>query len=207
MIVYYVDGVAGCRKTTHALEFCAQSSVGLNANILIAQPTTELIGQSIELLNERWPGCNVKRFDSTTFPGRVYGELAKFMSVSGKSKNKKGGRIAFATHKCLFEMETIPNKEHWHLIIDEIPKVDFEYHPNIPDTYQDFILPNFEAVECGINTMFELKARAGSINTVKAFGKNRKRDDVVAVLQDMFRDVVSPHTKTHISRASWSLLG
>ncbi len=205
MIVYYVDGVAGCRKTTHALEFAAQASVGLNAKILIAQPTTELIGQSIELLNARWAGCDVKRFDSTTCPGKVYGELAKFMG--GWGKGKKAGCIAFVTHKCLFELEAIPNKESWHLIVDEIPKVDFEYHPNVPETYQDLILPNFEAVECGLNTMFELKARAGSMGTVKAFGKNRKRDDVVAVLQDMFRDVASPHTTAHISRASWSLLG
>ncbi len=205
MVIYYVDGVAGSRKTTHALEFAAQASVGLNANIFFAQPTTELIKQSIALLNEKWPGCEVREFDSETFPGRVYGELAKFMVSWGKER--KGGCIVFVTHKCLFELETIPNKQYWHLIVDEIPKVDFEYHPNVPDTYQDMILPNFETVECGVNTMFQLLPRGGLVSTVKALGKNRRKDDVVAVLQDIFRDVANPHTTTHISRQSWSLLG
>ena len=205
MIIYYVDGVCGSYKTTHALEFAVKSATKLGQSILFVQPTTKLITQSVETVKRMNSKVVVKRFDSTVCSGSVFSELGNFMSEWDVDND--GGCIAFITHKCLWEMPWFPHRSKWNLIIDEIPDVDFEYHFNLPDT-ADFALQSvLQANECGQNSMLKLVPRPEARSKVEHWAKNPGGDDLIKVVQPLFRELTSQHSQVFITRASWQRLG
>jgi hypothetical protein len=164
-----------------------------------------LITQSIKTLTETGGGVVVKRFDSVACPGSVFPDLGAFMREWDTEAD--GGCIAFITHKCLWEMPWFPNKKRWNLIIDEIPDVDFEHHLNLPDT-ADFALQSvLQASECGLNAMLKLAARPEARAKVEHWARNPGGDDLIKVVQPLFRELTSQHSQVFITRASWQRLG
>ena len=205
MIVYYVDGVCGSYKTTHALEYAVKAATKFQQPILFVQPTTALIAQSVAVIKQKSSKVVVKRFDSTVCAGSVFSNLHEFMSEWDVEND--GGCIAFITHKCLWEMPWFPNRKHWNLIIDEIPDVDFEYHFNLPDT-ADFALQSvLQADECGQNTVLKLAPRPEARSKVEHWARNPGGDDLIKVVQPLFRELTSQHSQVFVTRASWQRLG
>ncbi len=205
MLIYYVDGVCGSYKTTHALEFAVKAATSFKQPILFVQPTTKLISQSVSDVKAMSNKVIVKRFDSTVCSGSVFSSLHEFMSEWDVETD--GGCIAFITHKCLWEMPWFPNRKHWNLIIDEIPDVDFEYHFNLPDT-ADFALQSvLQADECGQNTVLKLAPRPEARSKVEHWARNPGGDDLIKVVQPLFRELTSQHSQVFVTRASWQRLG
>ncbi len=205
MLIYYVDGVCGSYKTTHALEFAVKAATRLKQPILFVQPTTKLISQSVSVVKAMSSKVVVKRFDSTVCAGSVFSNLHEFMSEWDIEAD--GGCIVFITHKCLWEMPWFPNRKHWNLIIDEIPDVDFEYHFNLPDT-ADFALQSvLQADECGQNTVLKLAPRPEARSKVEHWARNPGGDDLIKVVQPLFRELTSQHSQVFVTRASWQRLG
>ena len=205
MLIYYVDGVCGSYKTTHALEFAVKAATNFKQPILFVQPTTKLISQSVSVVKSMSSKVVVKRFDSTVCSGSVFSSLHEFMSEWDVETD--GGCIVFITHKCLWEMPWFPNRKHWNLIIDEIPDVDFEYHFNLPDT-ADFALQSvLQADECGQNTVLKLAPRPEARSKVEHWARNPGGDDLIKVVQPLFRELTSQHSQVFVTRASWQRLG
>jgi hypothetical protein len=205
MIIHYVDGVCGSYKTTHALEFAVKSATKLRQPILFVQPTTKLITQSVDVVNKISSKVVVKRFDSSVCAGSVFSDLHEFMNEWDIDDD--GGCIVFITHKCLWEMPWFPNRSKWNLIIDEIPDVDFEYHLNLPDA-ADFALQSvLQANECGLNAMLKLTARPEKRSQVQHWARNTGADDLIKVVQPLFRELTSQHSNVFVTRASWQRLG
>ena len=205
MIVYYVDGVCGSYKTTHALQYAAKAATTLRQPILFVQPTTKLITQSVDAIRRIDPHVVTKRFDSTVCSGSVFSDLHEFMSAWDIDND--GGCVAFITHKCLWEMPWFPNRKRWNIIIDEIPDIDFEYHFNLPDTAHFALQDMLQAVECGNNTMMKLLPRPEARNKVEHWARNPGADDLIKVVQPLFRELTSQHSEVFITRASWLRLG
>ena len=205
MIIYYVDGVCGSYKTTHALQYAAQAATKLRQPILFVQPTTRLITQSVDTIQRIDPDVVVRRFDSTVCTSSVYSEIHEFMS--DWDIDNDGGCVVFVSHKCLWEMPWFPNRNRWNLIIDEIPDVDFEYHFNLPDTAHFALQDMLQAVECGNNTMMKLAPRPEARNKVEHWARNPGADDLIKVVQPLFRELTSQHSEVFITRASWLRLG
>ncbi len=205
MIVYYVDGVCGSFKTTNALEYAVKAATKLGEPILFAQPTHKLITESINRIKDISSKLTVKRFDSATCPGSVFSNLNEFMSQWDTDND--GGCIVFITHKCLWEMPYFPRKQKWNLIVDEIPDIDFEYHLNLPDTHEFAISNYLSASECGINSMMKLETHPAAIDRIQHWAKNPGNDDIIKVVQPLFRELVGQHSNTFITRASWNRLG
>ena len=205
VLIHYVDGVCGSYKTTHALQYAVKAATRLQQPILFVQPTTKLITQSIKTLAETGGGVVVKRFDSIACPGSVFPDLGAFMRDWNPETD--GGCIAFITHKCLWEMPYFPNKKRWNLIIDEIPDVDFEHHLNLPDTSDFAIQTVLQANECGLNAMLKLTARPEARAKVEHWARNPGDDDLIKVVQPLFRELTGLHSQVFITRASWQRLG
>lgn len=205
MIIYYVDGVCGSYKTTHALQYAAKAATTLRQPILFVQPTTKLITQSVDAIRRIDPHVVTKRFDSTVCSGSVFSDLHEFMSAWDIDND--GGCVAFITHKCLWEMPWFPNRKRWNIIIDEIPDIDFEYHFNLPDTAHFALQDMLQAVECGNNTMMKLLPRPEARNKVEHWARNPGADDLIKVVQPLFRELTSQHSEVFITRASWLRLG
>ncbi len=205
MIIHYIDGVCGSYKTTHALEYAVKAATKLRQPILFVQPTTKLITQSVDVVKKLSSKVVFKRFDSTVCSGSVFSDLHEFMSEWDIEDD--GGCIAFITHKCLWEMPWFPNRSKWNLIIDEIPDVDFEYHLNLPDT-ADFALQSvLRANECGLNTMLKLEPRPEKRSQVEHWARNPGADDLIKVVQPLFRELTGQHSNVFVTRASWQRLG
>jgi len=205
MEIHYVDGVCGSFKTTRALEYAVKAAKRYKQSILFVQPTTKLITQSIETVARISSDVHVERFDSDACPGTVIKDLMKFMADWDADDNQ--GCIVFITHKCLWTMPYWHRKSNWHLIVDEIPDIDFEYHFNLPDTGDFAIQSILEADECDMNTMLRLKPRPQALAQVEHWAKNPGGDDLVKVIQPLFRELMNKYSLVYITRACWNRLG
>ncbi len=205
MLIHYVDGVCGSYKTTHALQFAVRSATKFRQPILFVQPTTVLISQSMDTINKMGANVVVRRFDSIACQGAVFRSLGEFMREWDAEEN--GGCIVFITHRCLWEMPWFPHKSRWNLIIDEIPDVDFEFNFNLPDTGDFAIQSVIQASECGLNTMLKLTPRPEAKAKVDHWARNPGDDDLIKVIQPLFRELTNQHSAVFATRASWQRLG
>ncbi|MFZ4699117.1 MAG: hypothetical protein ACOYMG_03620, partial [Candidatus Methylumidiphilus sp.] len=191
-------------KTTIALGFAGKSAQTLNSQIIIAQPTTDLIEQSVNYLAEHFPDTQALRFDSTSHPGEVYESIIAHMT--NWDNKRDGGCVVFITHTALWELPFIPYKANWDLIIDEIPNVDFEFHYNLPETYAWTTKCCLDIQEVGENLVVRLQPKPEALAQVKQWARNKYNDDVISVLQPLYKELVSPHSEVFVTRASWNRL-
>ncbi|MEI7606333.1 MAG: hypothetical protein WCJ64_03000 [Rhodospirillaceae bacterium] len=104
-------------------------------------------------------------------------------------------------------MPWFPNRSKWNLIIDEIPDIDFEHHLNVPDTSDFAVQSVLQASECGMNTMLKLTPRPEAKAKVDLWARNPGDDDLIRVVQPLFRELTNRHSQVFITRASWNRLG
>ena len=200
----YIDAVCGSGKTTKAIAFAAKSAIQFNNLFVIAQPTTDLITQSIQFIKLHHPDAQAFQIDGITCLGKVYSTITNHMS--NWDWERDGGCVVFITHAALWEMPYFPYKANWELIIDEIPDVDFEFQLNLPETNEWTIKSLLQSDEIGENLVVRLKAKPGSEDQVKKWASNKKNDDVIKVLQPLYKEISSQHSKVYATRASWNRL-
>ena len=188
----YIDAVCGSGKTTKAIAFAAKSAIQFNDLFIIVQPTTDLITQSIQYINLHHPDTQAFQIDGTACPGKVHSTITSHMS--NWDRERDGGCVVFITHAALWEMPYFPYKANWELIIDEIPDVDFEFQLNLPETNEWTIKSLLQTEEIGENLVVRLKAAPGSVDKVKRWASNKINDDVIKVLQPLYKEISNQHS-------------
>jgi hypothetical protein len=171
-ILHAVNGVCGAYKTTYAAKYAADAALTLNAKIVFAQPTTDLLGKWHDHFRQNFPNVTVIRIESTTYEHNVYAAIEKFV---GEQNGTEGGCILMVTHKALIELPCWTNKESWHGICDEIPQVDGEYNCNVavPESIA-FLTKFFEVKECGKAKWLELR-RAQLVEGIVQEARRQRR--------------------------------
>jgi hypothetical protein len=201
MHIFSVNGVCGAYKTTYAAKYAADAVLTLNAKIVFAQPTTELLGKWYDHFRQNFPDVRVIRIDSTTHEHDVYAAIEKFVGEQYKTEH---GCVLMVTHKALLELPCWTNKENWHGICDEIPQVDGEYNCNVaaPESIA-FLTKFFEVRECGKAKWLEIGIKDRKRAELRRWGKNEWKDSAIAVFQPLYQAVGCRDAVVHVARASW----
>lgn len=199
--ILHIDGACGSGKTQLALEFTAQAVNKFDHPMLIVQPTKLLIQQSIERLQAMAPETPIFAFTSDNHPHQVMADLLKHLT-----NKPNGGQVVFVTHKTFLDLPWSPCKNQWHVIIDEVFTIDFQFSINLSETWKWF-LEGLHAVECDDNIYHELVCDKAVLDRATRWARNKNGDQLIERLQPLFDVLANDHWTVHVTRASWERLG
>jgi hypothetical protein len=202
MELFKVSAPLGSGKTYAAIEYTGYLA-RMGYKFIIAQPSKELIAQSVADFRTKWPDVRVSQFHSGLYDN-VNGAIASYFS--GKPSKEHGqfyesdvGEVVFITHASLFRSPFIANRDKWHVIIDEAPSVLWSTEIKIPNNYR-ILRKLFKVTEC-----HETWGRLASYkwSAVDRVAKNRAQDQVDAVFKPLCERVLDKNWDLYIRRSQW----
>jgi hypothetical protein len=128
MKLFTVNGPVGSRKTTAAISFAGHSIEKAGEKIVIAQPSKDLIDQSLVQFQERFP-----RLKATAIHSGNANNVAD--AIAEHTKQSRDGELLFVTHAALMMMPYWNRQSQWHLIVDEAPDATYNYELVLPANY------------------------------------------------------------------------
>ena len=159
MTTYYgVSAPLASGKTTAAIEFAGRAAQ-LGEKFVIAQPSINLIKQSIQQFRERWPNVAARAIHSETSENVV-------REISDHTKASAFGEVLFVSHAALVQSLHWHRRSDWHLIIDEAPQVFYYSEFTLPTNY-GVLLPALETAPHNVTVLTPIAGRH------RAFGGNR----------------------------------
>jgi len=198
--VYYVTGGCGSGKTEEAITYMHDTCLASGKNILLVQPTKALLEETKRRIEGRFPNQEVVIIhgDNKFRDQPVHARITDFMTKPHK------GVILGITHSAFFGMTGWRRIGAWELIIDEVPAVDGTFQLNVPRTFSWFI-SDFET-EKGHGNFLRLKpaARRAHFDDVAA---NKDKDELYAVLKELYAKVNSRSHDVWVARSNWNKLG
>lgn len=132
--------LAGAGKTYRNID-CAVEQAKNGERILIAQPTLELIKETVKDQKHReihgysrLEGIDVEQIHSqNSEPGQnVATRLIAALKEAGP------GKIIFITHATLLNLHFVPTNKKWHLYVDEVPSITEEFRISLAEHKKEF---------------------------------------------------------------------
>ena len=168
---YGVSAPLASGKTTAAVEFAGRAAQA-GEKFIIAQPSINLINQSIRQFQERWPNLAVRAIHSETTNNVV-------RAISDHTKASTTGEVLFVTHAALMQSVYWHHRKDWHLIIDEAPQVFYHAEFTLPVNHDD-LLPALEVEPYNVRYSRLVRGDAALLDDIAT---NRQGDQVHALFQ------------------------
>lgn len=132
--------LAGAGKTYKNID-CAVEQANNGERILIAQPTLELIRETVEDQKHRQIH-GFGRLDNLDVE-QIHSQIsAPCQNVAARLiealKNAGPGKIIFITHATLLNLQFVPKNKRWHLYVDEVPSITEEFRIGLAEHKQEF---------------------------------------------------------------------
>jgi hypothetical protein len=181
----------GSGKTTAAIEFAGYGAQA-GEKFVIAQPSINLINQSLRQFRRKWPNVAVRAIHSETTSN-----VAR--EISNHTKASSSGEVLFITHVALAQSIYWHRRPEWHLIIDEAPQVFCHAEFTLPARY-DVLLPALEIVQHNVRYS---RVLPGDASLLCDIAENRGRDQVNALFQEFAAKVVSDQWDMFVLNEQW----
>jgi hypothetical protein len=188
---YGVSAPLASGKTTAAVEFAGRAA-RVGEKFIIAQPSINLINQSIRQFQERWPNLAVRAIHSETTNNVVRG-------ISDHTKASTTGEVLFVTHAALMQSVYWRHRKDWHLIIDEAPQVFYHAEFTLPVNHDD-LLPALEVEP--YNVRYSRLVR-GDVALLEEIAINRRGDQVHALFQEFGAKLASNRWDLFVLNEQW----
>ena len=190
--IHGVSAPLASGKTTAAIEFSGLAAQA-GEKFVIAQPSINLINQSIRQFQERWPNVPVRAIHSETTNNVV-------RAISDHTKRSTSGEVLFVTHAALMQSAYWHHRKNWHLIIDEAPQVFYHAEFTLPVNHDD-LLP---ALEIEPHNVRYSRLAPGSTALLEDIATNRRGDQVHALFQEFAAKVGSNRWDMFVLNEQWA---
>jgi hypothetical protein len=188
---YGVSAPLASGKTTAAIEFAGRTPQA-GEKFVIAQPSINLINQSIRQFQERWPNVTVRAIHSETTNNVV-------RAISDHTKASATGEVLFVTHASLMQSVYWHHRKDWHLIIDEAPQVFWHAEFILPVNH-DALLP---ALEIEPHNVRYSRLVPGDVALLEDIATNRRCDQVHALFQEFAAKLASNRWEMFVLNEQW----
>ena len=188
---YGVSAPLASGKTTAAVEFAGRAAQ-VGEKFIIAQPSINLINQSIRQFQERWPNVAVRAIHSETTNNVV-------RAISDHTKASTTGEVLFVTHAALMQSVYWHHRKDWHLIIDEAPQVFYHAEFTLPVNHDD-LLP---ALEIEPHNVRYSRLVPGDAALLEDIATNRRGDQVHALFQEFAAKLASNRWDLFVLNEQW----
>ena len=198
MKISYASAACGSGKT-HQIVSRACELARRADNVLIIQPTKQLIDKTVEreLLNRSGPPTHMV-FHGDKFPGRVAKEFMDWLKAFGCG----GGHVVFITHQLLPHIPYFPDKRNWHVVVDEVPQVHDHHLLTIPRSHS--ILTDHLRLE-PYNAIYS-RLVCGNAKAITDIAQNKDKDELFELLSQAARDVKNPNWDCHVNAEKFNRL-
>jgi hypothetical protein len=188
---YGVSAPLASGKTTAAIEYAGRAAQA-GEKFVIAQPSINLINQSIQQFQERWPNVAVRAIHSETTSNVV-------RAISDHTKVSTTGEVLFVTHASLMQSVYWHHRRDWHLVIDEAPQVFYHAEFTLPANYSD-LLP---ALEIEPHNVRYSRLLPGDVALLEDIATNRQGDQVHALFQEFAAKLASNRWEMFVLNEQW----
>ena len=188
---YGVSAPLASGKTTAAVEFAGRAAQ-VGEKFIIAQPSINLINQSIRQFQERWPNLAVRAIHSETTNNVV-------RAISDHTKASTTGEVLFVTHAALMQSVYWHHRKDWHLIIDEAPQVFYHAEFTLPVNHDD-LLPALEVEPYNVRYS---RLVPGDAALLEEIATNRRGDQVHALFQEFAAKLASNRWDLFVLNEQW----
>jgi hypothetical protein len=188
---YGVSAPLASGKTTAAVEFAGRAALA-GEKFIIAQPSINLINQSIRQFQERWPNVAVRAIHSETTNNVV-------RAISDHTKASTSGEVLFVTHAALTQFLYWHHRKDWHLIVDEAPQVFYHSEFTLPVNHDD-LLP---ALEIKSHNVRYSRLVPGDAALLEVIAANRRGDQVHALFQEFAAKLASSRWDMFVLNEQW----
>ena len=115
MTIYYCDAPSGAGKT-YSIQKIAMKKMRNGQNVIIVQPTTELITQTASTIITNGVHCKVIHSENSN--GKVISEITKYLKEPYPEAH-----ILLITWSAFHQLPYFHRPDSWHLFVDEVPQV------------------------------------------------------------------------------------
>jgi hypothetical protein len=203
--IYYVSGGCGSGKTEGAIAYMRQRCHIAGKNILLVQPTKRLLQQTDDRIRQLYPDQRVFLIHGSDDRADWWGQEPVKARIMAFMTEERRGVVLGITHAAFLSMPSWKRTGDWELIIDEIPPADGTFQLNVPETFRWFI-SDFE-IDQGHGSYFRLTRAIGRQRRFDDLAVNREKDDLLAVLRELYARVNSRGHEVCVPRDSWLRLG
>jgi hypothetical protein len=190
---YGVSAPLGSGKTTAALDYSGRQGLA-GQKVVIAQPSINLIKQSVEQFRERWPKVPARPIHSEC---GTAGNVAK--ALADHTKEASNGEVLFITHSALMQCQYWDRRSEWHLIMDEAPQVFFSSEITLPKNY-NILLPALNIAPANIRYSH---LTPGDARLLEEIAVNRDHDQVYSLFQDFAAKLLSQNWGMYVLSEQW----
>lgn len=190
---YGVSAPLGSGKTTAAIELSGQQAWA-GKKFIIAQPSINLIKQSLEQFRERWPKVPVRAIHSEC---KSIDNVAK--ALAEHTRASCGGEVLFITHAALTACPYLDRRSDWHLLIDEVPQAFFATELMLPINHE-ILLSALTIVP--VNVRYS-RLEPRDIAKLEEIAINRCHDQVYALFQELAAKLVSGNWDIYVLNEQW----
>jgi len=191
---HFVSAPCGSGKSWAACQFIAEQAE-IGQNFVYVAPTIKLLKEIEERLQQK--GVATDLITSETHP-KVLQIIVKYL----KGTREGIGRVLLITHRAYFQIPYFHRREHWQVIIDEVPQVD-EFKPyRLPRT-GGLLTQHLMPCQTFENSVL-MRLVPKDHDQLDRYLE--QRDDCEDVLRGVFMDALSPSKDVFITRKSWAAL-
>jgi hypothetical protein len=192
--VYYCDAVAGAGKTYNSVDLAAHQ-VELGENVIIIQPSIDLLGETEESFSRHDQVC-VKKITSknTDHVGR---DIAEYCL------NPEPNTVLLCTHAGFFNTKYWANAHDWIVYFDEAFEPIINLTKNFANSEDRLSLfaRLFKCEECEFWDQYKLTPKNKKF--VEEVAENKHGDDIYAVIQSLCQHVLSDYWNVYVEKESF----
>lgn len=193
---YYVSAPAGSGKTfglaKHAVEEAARG-----VKLMIAQPTNDLIDQTVANIRKRSPGTPTRVITGNTVEKGVSSAVQAHLEAAAPNT----GEVLFITHEALSRLSP-SHRKFWRLVVDEIPGVVDHFNMPISESH-GFATDLVEPAEMS-SGLSVLQPRKLSVLDERI--ANRKGDISIKNFQPLLAAIRSDHRQVFVDSEKYGRL-
>jgi len=194
--IQYVDAPAGSGKTFGFIDKVGElTSAG--DNVLIAQPTVDLIQQTVGELKHRFHSVYVNEIHKGNSSSPVL-DITKYLFYPHPKPH-----ALFITQSALERLKADFKREYWHLIVDEIPQVTRIFDENLSVNH-GIITAHISATPLP-SVNYDLLS-VHDYNALGLIAMNRDEDKVQEQFREVANTLLSPRWQSYVDPQSYKNL-
>ena len=187
-VFYSVSAPAGSGKTHAAIDYAIKLAQS-HQKVLIAQPSIQLITQTEADLKARNSGVVVNKIVSKTPSYSAESVIARVIEHM-RTTDPEQGEVLLISQQALGRLPQM-FREHWHLIVDELPKAFTAHEMNIAKSH-GFITSHLKLNEQLSPTIPQIMVvQADNVAALRDLSENKSHDKAFALFKDLVDDVLN----------------
>jgi hypothetical protein len=190
--LFYSPGPTGCGKT-HAAENFSVDMARNGHKVVVVQPTTHLLNQTVAGIIAKAPEVRVRAIHGENTQG-VLSAIVQHLKDA-----QPGGEVLLITHSAFERLPYFHGRRGWHAVLDEATAAEFVFEFNLAESHTLFshavAVKPFDA-EYG-------EMVAVDRNLINRIARNTNGDEVFSLLSTFANRLLSQHWRVFTPEANW----